>query len=827
MVYNKIKKNNNMKLNINKYKTTRDKTLKLKSSITFLIRCRNTGIIPQFITNSTRNIFRIFETNMITKSSIRQTLYKYVENFHNKVLNLLLRQKHELLRIYDEERTDIRGWIDRQLTDEESRELWHSENNLGASLERTIKEKHRRKFENLMRTHKQELEIKFNKKWFVNKTNIVIPEDVQWILSLGQKHGLPVRREDFPMMKYITDGEDFIQQIIDKEEQEITRTQFTNMIDNHLNKLKLNNRDKFTLSITKKATRFLGAHKNLLIVKADKGNVTVAIEKTEYEVRMKEILGDMMTYRRSTKDPTSGLQKKNNELVEELFRNKIITEIEKKRLKTETAIAPRIYGLPKIHKDGYPLRPICSSINSPSTRLCKYMTGILRTITDDSKYNVKDSMQFKEKLINVNLGEDEKLVSFDVVSLFPSIPVDLALKIIEDRWEEITKHTKIPKDLFLKIMKFCIKDNRYFSYNNKIYTQTKGLPMGSPASPIVADIVMEKLLDTVISNLAVKPKILTKYVDDLFIILRDSAIDEVLTKFNGFHQNIKFTVEKEINSRLPYLDILIIRGNNGLKTDWYQKPTASGRIVNFFSKHPKRIIINTAKNLINRILNLSDIEFHKNNLRKIRDILSDNNFPIKLTNKLISDYQKSKEKCIRASETPFIYKTLTYVPGISERFENLKLFKDQNIKIAHKTENNLTQIYSKTKDKIPKMEKSNVIYRIPCTGRENENCDQMYVGTTKNKLKTRISAHKSDQKLKLSNFKQKTALTNHCVQNKHKPDFDNVQILQTENNYKRRYMLEMLHIINLPPDKRMNFKVDTLNCALSYRHLITKAKRRT
>lgn len=532
----------------------------------------------------------------------------------------------------------------------------------------------------------------------------------------------------------------------------------------------------------------------------------------------------MMTYQRLKRDPTSTLQRKNNDLVEELFKNLVISSTEKNRLKTDAATSPRIYGLPKIHKEGYPLRPICSSVNAPSSQLCKYITNILKKITANSPYNVRDSVQFRDKIKNLTIKDDERLCSFDVVSLFPSIPVDLALKIIEDRWNEITIHTDMSKSLFLNILKFCIKDNRYFKYDGKIYAQKKGLPMGSPASPIVADIVMEKLLDTCIGNLTKKPKILTKYVDDLFSIVPECEIELIMNGLNSFHRNIKFTMEKEIDSRLPYLDTLVIRDNNRLKIDWFQKPTASGRIINFFSKHPKRVIVNTANNLIKRVLNISDDEFHRKNKEKIKHILRNNSFPTKFAKKLIRNFEKLNPTYIISTETPSIYKALTYVPKISERLEKSKLFDAEKYKMAHKTTHNLGKLYSNTKDRIDKWEESNVIYKIPCNGKENEICKKVYIGTTKNKLKSRIAAHKSDQKIRNIST-QKTALTAHCANTHHSPNLDDVQILQREENYKRRYMLEMLNIIKIPTTARMNFKADVEgSSAQQFRYLVNKER---
>ena len=68
----------------------------------------------------------------------------------------------------------------------------------------------------------------------------------------------------------------------------------------------------------------------------------------------------------------------------------------------------------------------------------------------------------------------------------------------------------------------------------------------------------------------------------------------------------------------------------------------------------------------------------------------------------------------------------------------------------------------------------------------------------------------------LPTTRQKFAVSNHV------PDFDNVDIIQNENNYDKRFMLGMLHIVDIQPDKRLNYKTDIDNCSQSYKHLIKK-----
>ena len=55
------------------------------------------------------------------------------------------------------------------------------------------------------------------------------------------------------------------------------------------------------------------------------------------------------------------------------------------RLTCSVPQPPKLYGLPKLHKPGTPMRPIVSFCGSPTHQLCKYLTTILQPLTDKSR----------------------------------------------------------------------------------------------------------------------------------------------------------------------------------------------------------------------------------------------------------------------------------------------------------------------------------------------------------------------------------------------------------------------------------------------------------
>ena len=393
------------------------------------------------------------------------------------------------------------------------------------------------------------------------------------------------------------------------------------------------------------------------------------------------------------------------------------------------------------------------------------------------------------------------------------------------RWKEVEKYTNIPKELFMRILTFTTKENRFFKYKEKIYTQLKGMPMGSPLSPILADIVMEELLNKCMDSLEHKPKLLTKYVDDLFGIIKKDEVQNTLEALNKFHRNIKFTVEIEKNGQLPYLDSIAIRKENKVKINWYQKPTASGRIINYKSKHPRNIIINTANNFIRRVLTTSDPMFHAENKDKIMEILKKNNFPEATSRGLIHKFYSTQNRRGRNddnSNPPRKYKSVAYIPELTDTFRKSKLYNKEEYRIAPNIKNTTQQFFSKTKSKLEDGEKSNIVYEIKCLGNGDRNCDMIYIGTTKNKLKTRVAQHKSDQRLRRNTLmEQKTALAAHCAAHNHIADFDNARVVCEERHYTKRLTLEMLHITKVQTEQRINARADIDNVAQVYRELIT------
>ena len=128
----------------------------------------------------------------------------------------------------------------------------------------------------------------------------------------------------------------------------------------------------------------------------------------------------------------------------------------------------------------------------------------------------------------------------------------------------------------------------YFTFRGKYYEQVEGTAMGSPISPIVANLFMEDFENRALQSSINPPLLWKRFVDDTFVIMKKCHREEFLTHLNSVDKNIQFTAEKPgPEGALPFLDILIKPDQEGrLNTTVYRKPTHMDQYLHWNSLHP-------------------------------------------------------------------------------------------------------------------------------------------------------------------------------------------------------------------------------------------------
>ena len=303
----------------------------------------------------------------------------------------------------------------------------------------------------------------------------------------------------------------------------------------------------------RQALKRLKTDENIVILPADKGRVAVVMDKTDYYDKMDALVNDKQTYQVLKRDQTPALQRKRNSKLLDLKKTDAIDIQRYNRLRCRAPQPPKLYGLPKLHKPNIPMRPIVSFCGSPTYQLSKYLTTVLKPLTDESRHKLQSTGNFIDAIKIVQVPDDYKLVSFDVKSLFTSIPLQLALDCTETAINNSTIELPLPTDDSMDLLNLCLTST-YFQYNGKHHKQLYGTAMGSPVSVVVAEIVMQNIEERALATYKRTLLLWLRYVDDTFTAVHKDEIDDFHEHLNEQNADIQFTKEIEENGKIPFLD---------------------------------------------------------------------------------------------------------------------------------------------------------------------------------------------------------------------------------------------------------------------------------
>ena len=291
------------------------------------------------------------------------------------------------------------------------------------------------------------------------------------------------------------------------------------------------------------------------------------------------------------------------------------------------------------------MRPIVSACGTATYQLAKFPNQNPPKVHGDNPSFVKDSKSFSDHLKSVKISGEEELVSFDVSALFTSIPVPTALDVINRLF---TEHIEDPeakdkygcsfrcntigleKDEVMQLLKLVL-ENCVFTFQNKFFKQLHGTTMGSPCSPVVANIYMEYFENMALGpgNSLYQSRTGRGYVDDVFSIIPKGSWDKMLQYFNSIDPHIKFTIEQpNKEGGISFLDTFPKPQGEDIAVAVYRKPTHTDRYLDFHSSHPvlaKRAVVRA---LMDRAENVcSDPDILAREIEHLNKVLHYNNYP--------------------------------------------------------------------------------------------------------------------------------------------------------------------------------------------------------
>ena len=502
------------------------------------------------------------------------------------------------------------------------------------------------------------------------------------------------------------------------------------------------------ITLTKKYLK----NNNLLAVPFDKGIGICVMKAEQYRRKLEKILQlpqfkKVVNTRKNAKNPILKEEDRVINILKDMKEKNHIDDKLYKKLRPSGSQPPRLYGLAKVHKNNIPVRPVLSMPGSAYHSIAQQVADWLEAVPE-CRIN-SSTKTISDKLKEIELADDEELISFDVSSLYTNVPVLESIQwCAELLFRDGMKKPPVSKSTFIELAKIA-SCNVIMQTHDGFYQQTDGLAMGSPPAPHLANGWMSKFDNEIRGD----AKLFSRYMDDILREIKKNEIDQKLEEINCLHPNLSFTIEKEKDGTLPFLDMLIIHQGTQIQSTWYSKPTDTGLILNFHSLAPKRYKRSVVSGFVHRIHRAcSNWDLFHKSMEKAKAILERNQYSPSFYNPIIKEtleniFRKSSKAAEdtltssnESSTTP-----LEEVPkrGIFIQYRG-KCTEDY-ARSLHKckapcnvimTLRKLKTVLPSLKPQVEKPLRSGVIYKIQCAV-----CEAAYVGQTGRHLKTRLMEH--------------------------------------------------------------------------------------
>ena len=365
--------------------------------------------------------------------------------------------------------------------------------------------------------------------------------------------------------------------------------------------------------------------------------------------------------------------------------------------------------------------------------MAKELAKILKPLVGKSPHHINSTQDFVEQAKHFKLEAGECLSSYDVSALFTSVPIDPALKVIKDllvKDNTLKERTVMDVEDIILLLEFCLK-NTYFSFQGQFYEQVEGAAMGSPVSPIVANLYMEYLEQKALSTAPNPPKFWGRYVDDTFVIHKEANKQSFLQHINSVDPAIRFTVEdnKEDGS-IPFLDTIVKPEADGsLSITVYRKPTHTDQYLQWDSHHHLSAKFSVIQTLSHRASTVcSNPELLQKEKQHLRKALTKCNYPKWALDKVEKDLTGLPDRSMMGATTLPSLPTMECKVRVILSYPTHKVLCESIKKICgrygiqthFKGGKTIKNLLVSPKDKDPMLNQSGAIYRYQCN---NLGCD--------------------------------------------------------------------------------------------------------
>jgi hypothetical protein len=302
---------------------------------------------------------------------------------------------------------------------------------------------------------------------------------------------------------------------------------------------------------------------------------------------------------------------------------------------------PKFYGIPKIHKSPWRMRPICPGFAALANPVSLFVKKELDPVLEECPFVIKGSKQFAFMLSQFKIPPHKRcwIVVGDVVAYYPNIPIDNLRRIIRERFRvQINKEWPNEPELNATrcdIMYACLQvatEPAIVKYQDLYFQQIGGLPMGYAASPCFANIYGDEYERPIVEN---EPRILFygRFIDDLFAIIDAPTALEALNIANTIRIDGVDILWDQCGESVDFLDLhlwLDVHNCRVQHKPFYKKWSHFERIP-WASNHPNDVKRGTFIGEMSRLASLSSTpEIYQDSLQGLATLYIERGYPARL-----------------------------------------------------------------------------------------------------------------------------------------------------------------------------------------------------
>ncbi|XP_067126930.1 uncharacterized protein [Centruroides vittatus] len=433
------------------------------------------------------------------------------------------------------------------------------------------------------------------------------------------------------------------------------------------------------------------------------------------------------------------------------------------------------------------VRPVLDKARSPTRELDAAVHKRIIHDLNNYPWTVRNPQELLDVLRPLNVTDRAYITVLDFVSLYPSIKIQPCFCAIRDLL--LTSHGAHRK-LVLELADILCNTS-FFRFDDKTYLQKRGVPMGSPLSGDLCELVIRKLEQRIIPLFNSDIHIYRRYVDDIFILWKTKPnINRFIDAMNNNPYGLHIKLDQISNTNANFLDIHMQIDGNTISTKVHYKPCYTPLFIPAVSEDPFSYKVAAFRALTKRAFtHHSRIEDTISELERIQIIATRHGYSRTLVHNLASAHLHRTDNTntrTNDSNTTQALVVVEYNKHLDSIYREIAAY--TNKKIAYKRRNTIYDLMRNSKDIVDKRMAPGV-YSVPLWDSRFQR-ELVYIGSTKRSLDKRLREHKYD----IDRNRGTTTLSAYASTPGISADLQNAELIKISHRLDHLRSLESLEI---------------------------------